>query len=308
MRLEWECKCDCGNTIICDGYRLRNWRIKSCRKCRRFRLKRIDLTGKRFGMLTVTSYSHSGNNAFWNCKCDCGNKTIVTALNLKTGNTTSCGKHKVSPMFVDISGQKYGRLTVISLQNKGKKCHPKNMADRTNWNCKCDCGNNLTVESHNLKSGHTQSCGCLQKERITTHGCCTRNWRLYNIWRGIHSRCYNKDNISYKHYGKRGITVCEEWHDPVKFLDWALANGYTKDLTIERENVNRIYLPGNCGWIPLSEQMQNTTVSLGKAKAREIRQCLIDGVSPRELAGIYNVAYTTITSIKNYNNYKYLTQ
>ena len=128
------------------------------------------------------------------------------------------------------------------------------------WLCCCDCGSSVVVVSGNLRSGNTISCGCVSKElsikRNTTHGRC--GTRLYTEWLCMKHRCYNQKNKSFVYYGGRGITVCDEWkNDFQAFYDWAMQNGYTDNLTIDRKDVNGNYEPSNCRWITTQEQMNN---------------------------------------------------
>lgn len=82
--------------------------------------------------------------------------------------------------------------------------------------------------------------------------------RLHNIWRAMHSRCYSRAHEAYPRYGGRGITVCDEWlTDYGAFMKWALANGYASDLTIDREDNDLGYEPGNCRWITRGAQSLN---------------------------------------------------
>ena len=124
----------------------------------------------------------------------------------------------------------------------------------------CDCGRETIVAQSSLRSGVTQSCGCLMRElsskRATKHG--GRKTRLYRIWDNMKSRCSNPTKGNYKEYGGRGIKVCEEWlHDFAAFRDWALANGYDDALTIDRIDNDKGYSPDNCRWITQAEQNRN---------------------------------------------------
>lgn len=84
-----------------------------------------------------------------------------------------------------------------------------------------------------------------------------RNTRLYNIWSGIKARCNCKNNPDYKHYGARGIRVCDEWNDFGTFYAWAISNGYGKTLTIDRIDTDGDYTPSNCRWVTWKTQANN---------------------------------------------------
>lgn len=115
--------------------------------------RRIDLTGKKYNKLLVLGFSCVKNgNSMWNCKCDCGNTSVVRSSNLTKGRIKSCGCSNIE----DLTGKRFGKLTVIEQAAKrgGRIC----------WKCKCDCGNEIEVVAHQLKSGKTKSCGCYQRE------------------------------------------------------------------------------------------------------------------------------------------------
>lgn len=168
--------------------------------------------------------------------------------------------------FVDLSGQRFGRLTVIK---RGEEYTDSNGSHRFKYLCLCDCGNYITVRPCHLKSGATRSCGCLHKESAakqgianTRHGGNRRNApyeekRLYAIWSGMRQRCENPNCTKYPNWGGRGIAVCDEWHDFAKFQDWAVSNGYDKELSIDRIDVNGNYQPDNCRWVTSVVQMNN---------------------------------------------------
>lgn len=165
-------------------------------------------------------------------------------------------------LFQDLTGQRFGKLTVIEYVGKNK-------IGQSMWLCRCDCGNLTTVNSSNMKRGVTKSCGCYRsqtssdrlRKRSVKHNLSTT--KLYSVWRDMKQRCNNPKSTAYKYYGGRGIRVCKEWNDSAKtFYDWAMANGYREGLTIDRINVNGDYEPNNCRWATMKQQVQNRRVSL----------------------------------------------
>lgn len=150
-----------------------------------------------------------------------------------------------------MTGQKFGRLTVLD------RLHNHHDKKQTHWLCVCDCGNLVEVFGFMLRNGNTKSCGCLNKEIITTHD--KSNTRLYNIWTLMKARCYNKNNRAYHNYGGRGIAVCDVWRDNFQaFYDWSMVNGYTEGLSIDRINNDDNYTPDNCRWATRKQQNRNT--------------------------------------------------
>jgi len=175
--------------------------------------------------------------------------------------------------LIDLTGERFGRLTVTGLHNAGKT---------SKWNCICDCGKTTVVNSQSLRKGFTKSCGCLAMELLsngsltTKHGLTPNNRRLVGIWHGMKSRCFNNKNSHYQRYGGRGITVCDEWkNDFVSFFTWAMNNGYTNDLSIDRINNDGNYCPENCRWVSNGEQARNKSTNR-KLTVRGVTKTLVE--------------------------------
>ncbi|WP_395318880.1 hypothetical protein [Fructilactobacillus frigidiflavus] len=171
---------------------------------------------------------------------------------------------EVPKTIKNLIGNKYHRLTVVGLSDK-------KVGRKRFWLCKCDCGNEIVVRSDSLKGGHVKSCGCLKIEQDnfnldrTIHGDAKRNHitRLFHIWQGMKKRCYDKNDKRYSNYGGRGIFVCDEWLNSFEvFKEWSISNGYKDNLTIERIDVDKPYMPSNCTWITVKEQANNRTTSV----------------------------------------------
>lgn len=238
--------------------------------------KLIDLTGQRFGKLTVLRQGkgrHTKGGVYkttWICRCDCGNETETDAERLKSGHTTSCGcfkKENKGSRFEDLTGQKFNRLTVIRFLK------PEERKTRLyHWLCQCDCGNYVHASANKLKTGLQKSCGCLKEEMKSFIGTVNKkykntNKRLYSVYHGMIDRCYNPKHSHYRTYGGRGITVCDEWLGEFgydAFAEWAFPSGYDEnaehgECTLDRIDVNKGYSPDNCRWISNAEQQHNRT-------------------------------------------------
>lgn len=207
----------------------------------------------------------------------------------------------------EIVGLRFGKLTVTRFTGKRQ-------GTQSIFECQCDCGNTTNVRRQHLLSGHTKSCGCLQsesaKERNTKHG--KSSDRIAAIWYGMRKRCFCKTASTFKNYGGRGITMCDDWkNDFSAFYSWAMKNGYAENLTIDRIDVNGDYCPENCRWITNEEQQNNRRTSRYVTFGGETRTVKdwaeITGIKYKTLIGRLNngkwnveQALTTTVKEKNY--------
>ena len=155
--------------------------------------------------------------------------------------------------MTELIGNKFYKLTVLE-----KMISDKNRCIK--YRCSCECGNETIVYKSNLISGHTKSCGCDKQKNarqlFTKHG--LSGTRIYRIWVEMNHRCYLASDTNYQKYGAKGITVCDQWkNDFQAFYDWAIANGYSDDLTLDRIDNDLGYSPNNCRWATYSQQNKN---------------------------------------------------
>lgn len=199
--------------------------------------------------------------------------------------------HILGKPFQDLTGQKFNKLLVLELDTNHNDC-------RTKWICRCDCGKVISVRANNLKNGQI-GCEC-SKDGHPKHGLVRH--KLYNTWRGMKARCYNKNSVSFHNYGGRGIQVFHDWlSNPQAFIDYItnLPNyGLDNFTSLDRIDNDGNYEPGNLRWATPYTQTRNSRKSkLEPEDIVKIRDLFNDKISIAELARQFKVSETNISNI-----------
>lgn len=206
--------------------------------------------------------------------------------------------------LIDIQYQKFGKLTVLKRSETNNK----------KWLCKCECGVEKEFYSNNLRSGDSKSCGCEKRRKLTNrntkHGQAVKGKvsNEYYIWETMKQRCYNTKSNDYCRYGKRGITVCDEWLNSFEQFYLDMGPQPFKGASIDRIDNKGNYELSNCRWASYTIQARNTRkTKLNVELVKEIKQMIKQGYSNREISEDKQINRTTIYNVRVGNTWKDIT-
>jgi len=152
---------------------------------------------------------------------------------------------------LDLKDKEFHRLTVL------KKSEDRTKYGQVKWWCQCSCGSEpFKVRGDHLVGGNILSCGCVHKERVTTHGEAGKTSE-YCTWYNMKTRCLNENNVEYHNYGGRGISVCDRWLDSYENFLEDMGRKPGKTYTLDRKDNDGDYTPENCRWATKKEQGRN---------------------------------------------------
>lgn len=191
------------------------------------------------------------------------------------------------PKSIDLTGRVYTYLEVLYLNDRPYK--------EKHWACRCKCGNIISTTTGHLNSGHTRSCGCLQKETVSSKRSKHREKypKVYGLWKNIKNRCYNTKAWAYKYYGGRGINLFEYWiNNHEKFIDYVitLENYGDEGYSLDRINNDGNYEPDNLRWATKAQQSRNTRFNtVNEDIVKDIRE--LKGLKTnKEIAEIFGLS------------------
>ena len=228
-------------------------------------------------------------NAVYTCRCGSVYTSIVAFAMHHVARHSKRKTININYVYPenDITGQHFNRLTPVFFVGKSEyEIRSRHFIERQPiWLCKCDCGNYSLVSQCDIMHSRIKSCGCIRQEKRNLTGVrqprifnpdSDPKDRIYRIWNRMKYRCYKPSYVNYKHFGGRGIKICDEWlgdsihSDGFKsFYEWSLQNGYAYNLEICRRDYDGDFKPENCLYTTKVESFRYIPGRDGKFKNDE---------------------------------------
>lgn len=240
--------------------------------------------GQKHGLLTVTNQkSDELKGTILEVVCECGNIKEISTSNFRRAKSCGCSRKSIKRIdkntVIEI-GDVFGRLTIVKQLDT--------IEYKKRFLCRCGCGRETIYTMSNLINGNIKDCPCMY-DGLSKH-------RLYGVWKDMMRRCYNSSDSTYKYYGGRGITVCDEWASDAKNFYKDMDDLYIDGLQLDRIDNNGNYCKSNCKWSTREEQMNNRSnnIILFKNGVR---------ITVKELSKIFNMSAGSILyRIEKYGN------
>lgn len=246
MQIQWECQCECGNSILITTS---SWNSRAYYSCGCWKSNQRDYTGEKYEKLTIVKrlkerYQNKdgATQVQWLAKCDCGEDTIVTTSQWKNKVKTSCGCWSKRVAMLE-KGERFGKLTVIEYLGNTEE-------GRHMWRCICDCGNERNADVSTLRSKEDISCKYCGYHRKS-------DTPEYRSWCGMRSRCLNVKDKRYSEYGGRGIKICDRWINSFENFLEDMKEKPCPHYSIDRIDTNGDYCVENCRWVDDETQSRN---------------------------------------------------
>lgn len=205
----------------------------------------LEAIGKTIGKWTILSRVKTEKGYDFICKCECGEIKQVRSDNVLSGKSTQCIKCSAKARRVE---KKPKEKKIVKIRYDNSKGWEKDNVYEGYYEGYREFCRKKREEKSKKEKEEKQKYWEQRKER----------YAIYRRYNHMRRRCYNEKDHNYKNYGGRGIKICDEWlNDFETFYKWALENGYKKELTIDRIDVNGNYEPSNCRWITMKEQQRN---------------------------------------------------
>lgn len=210
-----------------------------------------DRVGERHGKLVALDWKRNGNASLLLVRCDCGTEKWIPVGNFRLVKSCGCAARGPRPRGIPMAGRQFGRLICLRTYTKNNGCV---MAE-----VRCECGTEKTVYAASLCIGATRSCGCLLAEsRRRTKPNAESRHPLHNTWSQMIRRCTKPNDQSWKHYGGRGITVCDRWLNDFWAFVADMGEKPTPHHSLGRIDNDGPYAPENCRWETDLQQLGNT--------------------------------------------------